>query len=60
MNGPLEIEILMEPVDKAITKHIPYGDAWTEIHNRCYEALYKLLKEKNDKPSINHGDARNG
>ena len=42
--GDSRVEKYMIEVRKAIARHLPEGGAFTDIYNRCYEAVYKALK----------------
>lgn len=41
--GDERVDKQMRPVAEALDKHLEKGDAWTEIYNRAYEAVYKVL-----------------
>lgn len=41
--GDNRVAKYMPPVDKAISRHVPRGDAWTDIYNRAYEAVYQAI-----------------
>ena len=46
--GHKDVEPFMAPVAEALSKHLPRGDARTEIYNRAYEAVcYALGKDRN-------------
>lgn len=44
--GDVAVEHYMPPVADAISRHMPKGDAWTDIYNRAYEAVYLAIKAK--------------
>lgn len=51
--GSPEVEKYMPPVAEAILRHLPNGDACTDIYNRAYEAVYRAIcdrKEDQDEP----------
>ena len=41
--GHKDVEPFMIPVAEALNKHLPRGDARTEIYNRAYEAVCKAM-----------------
>ena len=46
--GDNRVEKYMPPVREAISRHIPKGDAFIDIYNRAYEAVYKAIKDENN------------
>lgn len=44
--GSKDVEPFMPPVAQAISRHIEKGDAWTDIYNRAYEAVYNALQSR--------------
>jgi hypothetical protein len=47
--GDKSVEPFMPPVAEAISRHLPSGDAWTDIYNRAYEAVYSALRAQQDR-----------
>jgi hypothetical protein len=47
--GDPRVEKYMPDVADAISRHIQQGDAWTDIYNRAYEAVYKAIMDCADK-----------
>lgn len=44
--GDPRVEKYMPPVREAIMRHLPWpGDAYVDIYNRAYEAVYNAIKE---------------
>ena len=48
-SGDSRVEKYMEPVSKAILRHIPKGQAYTDIYNKSYEAVYNAIKGLGEK-----------
>jgi len=44
--GDSRVEKYMPPVKEAIKRHIQEQSAFTDIYNRCYEAIYKAICDK--------------
>jgi len=44
-SGDSRVDPYMHPVIEAIDRHVPKGDAWTDIYNRAYEAVYNVMKD---------------
>jgi len=44
--GDSRVEKYMLPVKEAIKRHIQEQSAFTDIYNRCYEAIYKAICDK--------------
>ena len=46
MNGSEEVERYMERVSDALDRHVEKSSAaWTDIYNRCFEAVDRALRE---------------
>jgi hypothetical protein len=44
--GDPRVEPFMPKVAEAISRHLPKGDAWSDIYNRAYEAVYAALPKE--------------
>jgi len=38
------VEPFMPPIRDALDRHLPKGDAWTDIYNRAYEAVHEAIQ----------------
>lgn len=56
-SGDSRVEKFMGPVSDAIDRHVPKGDARTDIYNRAYEAVYAAIY---DYAQIEYMDGRKG
>jgi hypothetical protein len=53
--GDSAVEPFMPKIDEAIKKHLPWpSEAYTDIYNRAYEAVYDALKGDNGKKISNN------
>ena len=48
--GSRRVEPYMREVAEAISRHLPKGEAHTDIYNRAYEAVHKALTERQSIP----------
>lgn len=46
-NGNQNIEKYMQPISDALSRHLEDGNAYTDIYNRAYEAIFKAIEDCN-------------
>ena len=44
--GDERVDKEMKPVSEALDRHLEKGDAWTDIYNRAYEVVYKVMTKR--------------